>query len=132
MPMIKDHDGADGAHNTATRDRLLTLLASNHHGEDAGRIFLLALAALAGARATVDDQIRESRVVEDTRCRVSDVEKHLVQGAVRQIAVDQFTQLLGVAEGRQRTVNQANDLAEMDVGRFAAQLVAALGPAYAF
>jgi hypothetical protein len=81
----------------------------------------------AGSRGVGSDQIRKSCVVEDAGGRVTNVEKNLVKGAVRQIAVDEFAQLVGVAERRERTVDEADDLAEMDVGGFAAQLVAALG-----
>src|ERR1700690_626160 len=112
---------------------LLTFASSDDHGEDAGRFFLLvllALGALAGTRS-IDDQVSQSGVVEDTGRGIADVEKDLIKGAMRKIVVNQFAQLFGVAEGGERAVNQADNLAQLDVGRVAAQLVAALGPANA-
>ncbi len=80
------------------------------------------------------DEVRwgESGVVEDTGGGVAHVEENLVQGAVRKIAIDQFAELLGVSEGGERAVNQADDLAEMDVGGGAAKLVSALCATNAF
>src|ERR1700722_3190783 len=121
--------------NIAIKNRLLMLLASDRDGHDATGFFLLPLAPLAVLgylRPLVDDQIRESRVVEDAGCSVAHIEKNLVQGAMRQVAVNQFAQLLGVAEWRQRTVDQTDDLAQVNVNRFAAQLIATLGSAHAF
>ena len=63
----------------------------------------------------IGDQIGQGCVVEDAGGRVAHVEKYLVEGAVRKIPVNQFAQLLGIAEGRKRPVNQADDLAEMNV-----------------
>src|ERR1017187_1395652 len=117
--------------NNPTKERLLTLVASDDHGEDAGRIFLLiflALGVLAGSQAVMSDQIRESRVVEDAGGRVTDIEKHLIKGAVGKIAIDQVAQLFRVTEGGEWAVNQADDLAQIDVCGLAAQLVAALAP----
>ena len=84
-----------------------------------------------GMRGVVSDQISERRVVEDAGGRVTNIEKHLIKGAVQQIAVNEFAQLFGVAERGEWAVDEANDLAEMDVGGFAAQLVATLGAAHA-
>src|SRR5580698_2438890 len=121
--------------NNPANQRLLTLAAADDHGEDASGVFLLSLLALAtagAAWAVIGDQIREGGVVENASGRVANVEENLVQRAVGKIAVDEFAKLLGVAERGQRTVNQADDFAEMDVGGVAAQLVAAFGSAHAF
>src|SRR5450631_3975613 len=123
--------------NNPTKERLLTLVTSDDHGEDAGRIFLLilliflALGVLAGS-PVMSDQIRESRVVEDAGGRVTDIEKHLIERAVGKVAVDQVAQLFSVTEGGEWAVNQADDLAQIDVRGIAAQLVAALGAAHTF
>src|SRR5580704_7454412 len=49
-----------------------------------------------------------------------------------QITIDQTAELLGIAKRSQGTVNQPNDLAEANFRGWAAQLVPALGAAYAF
>src|ERR1700683_1795188 len=80
------------------RLRLLTLLASNDHGEDAGGFFpaiLRALGSLVSAWVAVGNQVGQGCVIENAGGRVSDVEKDLVENAVRKIAVDEFTQLFG-------------------------------------
>src|ERR1700691_751595 len=48
--------------NNPANQRLLTLAASDHHGEDAGGVFLLSLLALAAAWAVIGDQIGEGGV----------------------------------------------------------------------
>src|SRR5271170_1321897 len=112
---------------------LFTLGAPDHHGEDAGGCFFLVLLALAGLGIVlvVDNQVGQSSVVENACRRITHVEEDLIKRAVRKIAIDEFAELLGVAEGGQRAVDEPNDLAEMDLGGFAAQLVAALGSAHA-
>ena len=64
------------------------------------------------------------------RC-IAHIEENLVERAVRNIAVDQHTQLIRVTERGQRPVNQPYDFAQVNVRRIAAQLVAALGTAHA-
>src|SRR5579859_1743119 len=111
---------------------LLTSRTPDHHWENAGGFLLLIPGTpgrFAGAGAVPNDQVGQSRVIEDAGCGVAYVEKDLVESAVGQIAVNQFAQLLGIAERRERTVNQADDLAKMDVGWISSQLVTALGPA---
>ena len=48
------------------------------------------------------------------------------------VAVDQAAQLIGVAEGCERTVDQANDFAEVNLRWRPPKLVATLGTASAF
>ncbi len=110
-------------------DCLLTLVSSDHHGEDAGGIFFRIfqfLATFAG-RHVAGNEIGKCCVFENARRRIANVEKNLVERAMRQIAVDQFAKMFGVAERSEGTVDQANDLAETDVGRLAAEHVSALG-----
>jgi hypothetical protein len=66
------------------------------------------------------DQVSQSGVVKDLGGGIADVKEHLVESAVGKITVDQLAQLLGVAERRQRAVDQADDLAEINVGGVAA------------
>src|SRR5260370_13110026 len=92
---------------------LFPLLASDDHGKE-GRILLgtfLALTIPANPRAVVRDQVGQGGVVEDAGGRIANVEEDLIEGTVGKVAVDQFTQLFGVAERRERAVNQAHDLA---------------------
>ena len=92
-------------------------LTPDDHGEDAGRIFLLIFLTpgiLADAWAAVRDQVGQSGVVEDASRRIANIEEDLVKGAVGKIAVNQFAELLGIAEGRERTVNQSHDFAEVN------------------
>src|SRR5271166_2601724 len=73
------------------RSRLLTLLASNHHGQDAGLFLFFLLGgplALGGTRPRARDQVRQSRVFQNVGSSVAHIEKDLVKRAVRQIAVD--------------------------------------------
>src|SRR5450755_3274322 len=103
---------------------LLTLGTSDHHGENAGGFFLilLPLPGLAGPELGIDDQVSQRCVVENARRGVANVEKYLVQRPVRNIPVNQFAQLLGIAEWSQRAVNESDDFAEMNLGRLTAQL----------
>ena len=72
----------------------------------------------AGSASDIcSDQIGQSRVVEDACGSIANVEKNLVQGAMGKVAVDQFAQLLGVTKRSQRTIDEANNLAQMDVRR---------------
>ena len=110
-------------------------LAPDDHGEDAGRIFLLiflALAGFGGARVVAGDEVGECGVVEDAGGGVADIQEYLVESAMGEVAVDEFAELFGVTEWGQWAVDQADDLAEVDVRRLAAELVAALGAAHAF
>src|SRR5579862_5621702 len=100
----------------------------NHHGQNArARGFFLA-AALFDFKVWPDD-IGQGGVLENPRSRVADIEKYLIEGAVLEIAINQAAQLLGVAKRCQGAVNQANDLAQTNLGRRTAQLISALGAA---
>src|SRR5258708_3225811 len=104
-------------------------LASNDHGEDAGRfLFLLLVPVLfpsfGSPWSRIDDQIGQSCVVEDMGCGVANVQKDLIKRPVRQIPINQDAQLLGIPERSQRAVNQPDDLAQSDIGWVAAQMVA--------
>jgi hypothetical protein len=51
------------------------------------------------------DQISESGVVEDAGRSVAHVEENLVKSPVREVAVNQFAQLLGIAERGEGSVD---------------------------
>src|SRR3984885_7994793 len=112
---------------------LFPFVAPDDHGENAARFFFLraalCLATFSSMWSRPLDQLRQGCVFQDFRGSISHVKEHLIQGAMRQVAVDQSTQLIGVAEGRQGSVNQANNLTEVDFIGIAAQLIAALGTA---
>src|ERR1017187_8430946 len=125
VPCAHPETAVGSRSNNPIKERLLTLVTSDDHGEDAGRIFLLiflALGVLAGS-PVMSDQIRESCVVEDAGGRVTDIEKHLIERAVGKVAVDQVAQLFSVTEGGEWAVNQADDLAQIDVRGIAAQQI---------
>src|SRR5215469_447363 len=63
--------------------------------------------------------------------RVAHIQKHFVERAMRRILVDQRAQSFGVAKGCERAVNQADDLAQMDLARRTPQRISALGPTHA-
>src|SRR5579871_5376208 len=73
-------------------ERLVTLFASNHHGEDVGGIFLLSLVSLAAfARGSLaGDQIGERRVIENASGCVAHIEKYLVERPMGKIAMNQI------------------------------------------
>src|SRR5271163_1146494 len=117
------------------RTGLLTLLASNHHGQDAALFFLLlsggTLAALGGMGSVAGNQVGEGGVFQNASDRVAHIEEDLIERAVRQVAADQHAEFLGIGKGRERAINQAHDLAQTNVGGIATKLVAPLGSAYA-
>src|ERR1700726_3752837 len=128
--------GLDAATPSAIRStmrkRLLTLLAPDNHGQNAAFLFFFLLGstlAFGGTRGCAGDEIRKSGVFQNLCSRVAHVEKHLIERAVRQIAVDEHAQLFGVGKRRHRAVDQTHDLAQGNVRGLAAQLVAALGSA---
>src|SRR6202022_1655887 len=105
-----------------------SFLASDDHGEDAGRLFFLLLVSVffssfGSPRSRLDDQIGEGCVVQNLGGGVADIEKHLIKRPVRQIPINQHAQLFGIAERSQRTVNQPDDFAQADVGWIASQMV---------
>src|SRR5271157_2670186 len=91
-------DAATGsASRSAIRMRLLTLLSPDNHGQNPAFLFFFLLGstlAFGGTRGCAGDQIRQGGVFENFCCRVAYVEKHLIERAVRQIAVDEHAQLL--------------------------------------
>jgi hypothetical protein len=106
-------------------------MPSDHHGEDAGGFFFRIFqspAAFAG-RHVAGNEIGKCCVFENAGSRIANIEKDLVERAMRQIAVDQFAKMFGITERSEGPVNQANDLAKADVGRFAAEHISALGTA---
>src|ERR1700722_2110149 len=120
------------ARNSAGSKHLFTFLSSDHHRQETS-LLLLFRRALAFRRAWgTGDQIRERSVVEDVGCGVAHIEKDLVERAVREVAVDEHTQLLGVGERRQGAIDEAHYLAQTNLSRIATQLVATLGSAHAF
>src|SRR5579871_720457 len=110
---------------------LVSLGASDHHGQNAGGILRLlsAQTALGGSRVLVDNKIRESGVVENVGGRVTDVQKYLVESSVREITVNEFAQVVGVAKRGEGTVDESDNLTEANVGGFAAEAVSSLGAA---
>ena len=48
-------------------------------------------------------------------CGVAHCEEDLIERAVFVIPIDQRAQLVGISKWSQRTVNQANDLTQMDL-----------------
>src|SRR5579864_9391249 len=80
----------------------------------------------------VGEQVGESCVIKNPRGGVAYVEKNLVERALGKIAFNEFAQLVGVAEGSERTVDQADDFAEQNFGGIAPQLIAAFRPADTF
>ena len=61
-------------------------------------LVLGALATLAGTRTWFCNQISQRCIVQNSCRSIAHIEKNLIQRAVRQIAVNQFAQLFGVAE----------------------------------
>src|ERR1700682_451430 len=71
-----------------------SFLPSDDHGEDAGRLFFLSLvpmlfSSFGSPRSRLDDQIGQSRVVQNMGGGVADVEKHLIKRPVRQVPINQ-------------------------------------------
>ena len=83
-----------------------------------------------GTRRLYD--VGERSAVKNGCCRVSHIQKYLVQTAMFRIPRDQASQLVGIAKGRQRPINQPDDLAQPYLGRRSPQLVTSLRPPYAF
>jgi len=115
---------------------LLTSLPPNYHGQDAPLLFVFVLDfvffsglafAFGGARTRFGDEIGQSRIFQNIRSGIANVQKDLIQSAMRQVAVDEHAQLLGVAKWGERAVYQTHNLAQPDFTRFPAQLVAAFG-----
>ena len=78
------------------------------------------------------EKIGERGVIQDVRGRVPHIQENLIQGAMIGIPQDEASQLIRVAQRRQRAINQPDDLADSDLGRWTAELIAALGATHAF
>src|SRR5437667_7436889 len=124
---------------TSTRMNFLFIfypgdISVNYHWQHTALIFLLApaLADLRSSGIGSADNVCQRRVFQDPSCRGAHIEEHLIQRPMFDIAIDQASELLGVTEWRQWTVNQSNDFAQMDLRRRAAQSVPALGATHAF
>src|SRR5215469_7133128 len=100
--------------------------SADHHRQHAGFGFFLST-LFRFYRPSIGD-IGERSAFENLCCRIAHIQKYLVQRAVCGVAVDEAAQLLGISQRRQRPVNEADDLAQADVGRCAAQTVSALCP----
>src|SRR5437899_1288848 len=109
-------------------------ISVNHHWQNTALIFLFApaLAALRCSSIGSADNVCKGRVFQDASCRVAHIEEHLIQRPVFDIAIDQASELLGITEWCQWTVNQSNDFAQMDLRRRTAQPVPALGATHTF
>ena len=85
------------------------------HGQYFRRIFFVSCDATSQPlRGGVLNDVSQGSVLQNLCRRVANVQKHLVQGPVLDIVLDQVAQLLGVAKGRQGPVNQADDLGKVD------------------
>src|SRR5882724_5746023 len=69
---------------------------------------------------------------EDASSSIADLQEHTIESAVLGVAIDQTAKLLGISKRRQRSVNQADNFAEINLGRRTPQLISALGAAHAF
>src|ERR1700687_407886 len=117
--------------------RLVTDPASRLHRQHDGLGFLL-LAGLpvdglrtgTSCRPTAD-QVGQRRILQNPGGLIPHVQKHLVQGTMVRVTIDQSAQLIRIPKRRERPVNQTNDLAQPDLRWRPAQPVSALGPAHA-
>src|SRR6516162_361592 len=78
------------------------------------------------------NQISQSGVFENSRRRVADIQKHLVQGAVFHISLNEAAKLCCISKRSEGTIDQADNLSQVDFRGSSAQPVAALSPADAF
>src|SRR5215469_14170234 len=78
--------------DSASRKRLVTLLASNHHGEDAGGISFLGLhfGSFRWPYVVIRQQIGQRSVLKDPGGRIAHIEKDLIKSSLRQVAFNQF------------------------------------------
>src|ERR1700733_6004393 len=111
---------------------LFTLLTPDDHGQNTSLVFFLFFLpgralAFSGAGGCAGDQVGQCSVFENLGGRVADVEKNLIESAMGEVAVNKHTELLGVGKGCEGTIDQTHDLAQADLGRLPAQLVAAFG-----
>src|ERR1700722_5211395 len=125
--------------NPATKMNRLFIFAParipvNHHGQNGGRhtFFLTALAGFQSGHAPAIHDVSQSSVLENPGCGIAYGKENLIECAMFRVAIDQSAYLVGIAKGSQPTVNQADNLAQVDLCGIAAQLIAALGAAYAF
>jgi hypothetical protein len=73
----------------------------------------------------VSDQIGDGGVLENSGGGVADGEKDLIESAVISVFGDETAELLGVAQGSERAVDEADDVAQGNFGGRAAQLISA-------
>src|SRR5581483_2047219 len=106
-------------------------IAVHDHGQHSALVCFLAglLTWLTDPRT---NDIGQGGVLEDAGRGVPHVQEHLVQRAMFSVTINERTELVGIPEGGERAVNQANDFAEMDFRGRTAKLVTALGAAHAF
>jgi hypothetical protein len=76
--------------------------------------------------------VSDGSAIQNLGGGVAHFQENAIEGAMIGVGGDEAAELIGVAEGRQWAVNQANDLAEFDLGGRTAQTIAALGAANAF
>src|SRR6266478_559295 len=120
--------------------RLIMALASSQHRQHSGLGLFLPVGLpvnglLNGLRTgpgrPAADQVGQRRILQNRGGRIPYLQKHLVQGAMVRIAIDQSAQLVRISEGRERPVDQTDDFAQPDLGWRPAQPVSALGAAHA-
>src|SRR6266852_6511476 len=106
-------------------------VAVHHHGQNRAfrLLFLPALFGPCRLCSWPSSNVGQRGVLKDAGRGIAHIEEYLVEPAVLSIVVNQAAQLLGVAKRGERTVNQADDFAEMNFRGWTPQLVPALGSA---
>src|SRR5208283_5873738 len=99
------------------------------HRQNLRGVLFPGASLLAALRRVVLDDVSERSLFQNACCGVANIEKHLVQSPVLDVAFDQRAELLGVTKWRESPVHEANDLGKVDFRRRPAQPIAALGAA---
>src|ERR1019366_6660311 len=117
--------------------RLVMALASRQHRQHTG-LGLLLLAGLPvdgprtrTSRRPTADQVGQRRILQNPGGLIPPFQKHLVQGTMVRVAIDQSAQLIRIPQRCERPVNQTNDFAQPDLRWCPAQPVSAFGAAHA-
>src|ERR1019366_3109702 len=110
----------------AKKLRLVMALAFRQHRQHPGLgFFLPADPPVAGLpvdglrtgtrRRPTADQVGQRRILQNPGGRIPYFQKHLVQGAMVRIAIDQSAQLIRIPKRCQRPVNQTDNFAQPDL-----------------
>src|SRR5208282_2825668 len=107
-------------HAEAKKLRLVMALAPRRYRQRIGLWLLLPAdfpvdGAGTGTGRLTADQVGKRRIFENLRSRIPYFKEHFVERAMVRIAIDESSQLFGIAKRRERPVNQTDDFAQADL-----------------